>query len=75
MSDSKPEDSNLWAIHSEKEDRPAMCDWAVSEEAANQKMAELQQGDPDKEVSYWVTRLTTDEVASFKASGFIPADA
>jgi len=68
--------ANLWAIHSEIDGRPAMADWAPSEEAADKRMAELKASDPDQDrTKYWVMRMTVDEVESFKASGFIPADA
>jgi len=68
--------SNLWAVHSKVEERPAIAAWAHSEQAAVAKMAALKQSAPrGTAVEYWVMRMTKNQVEVFKRSGFIPADA
>ncbi|MFH1810409.1 MAG: hypothetical protein ABIJ09_16830 [Pseudomonadota bacterium] len=68
--------ANLWAIHSEKEGRPAMCGWARSEAEAAKEMERMKKADPEPgTTSYWVLRMTRHEVDQFKQTGFIPADA
>jgi hypothetical protein len=68
--------SDLWAVHSKVEDRPAIAAWARSEQEAKAKMAELKQTGPrNAPVEYWVMRMTKNQVEVFKRSGFIPADA
>jgi hypothetical protein len=76
MSDTlKLEYANLWAIHSEKEGRPAMCGWARSEADAQKELERMKRADTDATTTYWVLRMTRHEVEQFKRVGFIPADA
>jgi len=67
--------ANCWAIHSEREQRPALCGWGRTESEANEKMKSMQASDPDKSTNYWVIRMTKGEHSILKETGFLPADA
>jgi len=67
--------SNLWAIHSARENRPVFRDWAPSEAEAQKKLEALRDREKNHpEEEYWVARMSQDEVRSFKTSGVIPPD-
>lgn len=73
--------SPLWSVHSDTDGRPMMRAWAKSEDAAKALLEEIKADDEaspgaaDEKTDYWVLQLSLEEVAQFKASGFIPDDA
>lgn len=67
---------DYWAIHSERDGRPAMVGWARSEAEATERMEALRAEDPEaSQAEYWVMRMTEPELESYRLAGVIPADA
>ncbi len=65
--------SPYWAIHSQRENRPVLRDWARSEAEARQKMEALRTADAGSpEEEYWVTRLTKDQVVRMQQGNAMP---
>lgn len=68
--------SNLWGIHSEKNQRPVFRGWARSKGEAEKRMAEIKAEDAESaDDRYWITHMTKAQVAGFKGMGAIPNDA
>jgi len=66
---------DLWAVHSQKEDRPVLRGWAKSEADANTLMDKMRSSDEEPDDRYWVEQMTEHDYNVYKAAGVLPAEA
>lgn len=67
---------DFWGVHSVRQDRPVFRGWAQSAEKAEAELERIKKSDGDEpEERYWIVRMTSSDLSTFKAMGTIPKDA
>lgn len=63
----------LWVLHTDGDGRPGICDWARTEQEAEQKLEALRAD--EEQTRFWSTTLSEEEAEQYKEMGLLPADA